>query len=597
MIRLPYSLVRSVVATTLALILLSTTRTFAQNPSDTTAATPVIADSIKPIPQLARINLGTAHGFSEGVWVWEGHELHNETAISVGDLLERLPGVQVLRTGLALQPEAAAVLGGVSNRVEVWLDGYMLNPMLESSIDLSRISLSEVESVRVERRLGRVRIHIETIKLHDNRAYSRIEAGVGQPNHNVFRGLFATPHLIAGPAGLALDRIDTNGTQGKEPANQTSAWAQWSYVHPSGSGFQLEYRRGVTTRDPVVPWVEKYSRGDLIARGRLQLAKGLVAEAFGGLTNVDRDTSVSRDDSIPEIDDDNVQFGGRVGFDSPYFFAWGAAHMNDAPSLPSTQFDGTAGLRYKLISATAEATQASWRDAGSASEINLRAEAGPFHGFRVFGETTSSNRGASYLLGLPDSAALLTKYTGYRAGAQLDFWGITAGGAFLHVKSDSTPGFGLPFDRSTQRYFGPDATGFEVMGRIPLPLIKGLYAEGMLTDWNSGNVAIYLPTRTYRAGLELHAIPLPSRNLEILGRIEAIQRGQMLAPNPDTTNNEPVVTMPAINYYDAYLQIRIMDVRGWIRLEDLTSQQLSEVPGRVIRGARMIYGVQWQFFN
>ncbi|HUP89750.1 MAG TPA: hypothetical protein VM100_10375, partial [Longimicrobiales bacterium] len=129
------------------------------------------------------------------------------------------------------------------------------------------------------------------------------------------------------------------------------------------------------------------------------------------------------------------------------------------------------------------------------------------------------------------------------------------------------------------------------------PFIKGLFAEGILTDYRTGNVAVYLPSRTWRAGLELHTTPLPSGNLEILGRFEAIQRGPMLAPNPNKADTEPLVPMPAITWVDAYLQIRIMDVSAFIRVEDFQTQQIEEIPNRVLRGARMIYGIKWQFFN
>ncbi|MGQ0813926.1 MAG: hypothetical protein ACT4O1_05620 [Gemmatimonadota bacterium] len=592
----------------LTCLVLVSTRAFAQDPQpparDTTQVaqdtTPgILADSVRPIPQLARYFLGPAHGFSSGVWVWDRSALMLEAPVTLGDLLDRIPGILTIRSGFYVQPEAATALGGTGNRLEVWLDGYVLDPLLESSFDLAKLELANVESVRVERRPGMIRVHIETLMPADSRAYSLVEAAVGEPDANLFRGVFLIPKFFFGPLGLAIDRIDTDGLQRTEPADQFSGWAKWSYIR-SGSGLQVEFRRTSTDRDPDVPWPAKYQRDDLILRARLRLLDGLVAEVFGGrsMLEIDTVTTTADNDSVPRVPEENIQWGARASFVSPRAWARGSFRVRDAEALASTQFDGAGGITFGLLAATAELTQSNWRAAGSASELTLRAEAGPFRGFRVFGETTTSDRGVPYLSGLADSIPIITSYDGIRVGGQVEWRGIVAGGALLKAKSDSVTTFGLPFDRQNRLYFGSDATGWEVSGRVPLPLINGLFAEGMVSDWYTGKVSLYMPVRQYRAGLELHAIPLRSGNLEILGRIEAIHRGSMLAPNLQAGEfDERVLTMPPLNYIDAYLQIRIMDVRAFMRYEDLAGQILAEIPKRALRGQRLFYGVKWQFFN
>lgn len=575
-------------------------------PPDTSVAARAFADSVRPIPQFPRHDLGPANGFTDGVWVWDGDAYMLEAPITLADLLERIPGVIKLRTGLHLQPEAVAPLGGTANRVEVWLDGYALDPLFESSFDLARLELANMESVRVERRLGRTRIHIQTLAARDSRTYSRIEAGVAQPDANLFRGIFLVPKLFFGPLSLAIDRIDTKGLRGVESADQFSGWAKWSYIR-QGFGLQAEYRKMSTDRDPEAPWVAEYERDELIVRARAALGPRLVAEVFGGRSKIEVDTvsTVAEQDSIPSLDAESTQFGARASFATPLFWANGGVRFRNAEQLPSTQIDGAAGIRYGVVSAAAEITQSNWRDAGNSAELMLRAEAGPFAGFRVFGELTASDRGIPYVAGVADTtAAVITSYDGYRFGAQLEWRGITAGGALLKAKTDSVRPFGLPFDRQTRSFAGGDADGVEVSGRVPLPLIRGLYAQGSLTNWYGGNVWIWLPVRSYRAGAELHAIPLKSGNLEILGRIEAVYRGLMLVPNPvidaDPSTGDPVpdvMQLPATNTVDAYLQIRIMDVRAFIRYEDLTGQDAAQVPDRPIQGPRVFYGVKWQFFN
>ena len=59
----------------------------------------------------------------------------------------------------------------------------------------------------------------------------------------------------------------------------------------------------------------------------------------------------------------------------------------------------------------------------------------------------------------------------------------------------------------------------------------------------------------------------------------------------------PADTIAADNTVDAYLQIRIIDVRLFGRFEDLLGKNAVEVPGRVILGPRIFYGVKWNFWN
>lgn len=572
---------------------------------DTATSESVVQDSVRPLPQLAKVHFNAANGFSSGVWHWSRDSLMLEAPVTLGDLLERIPGVLTLRSGYYIQPEAATSLGGTGNRLEVWLDGFVLDPLFEASFDVAKLELANVESVRIERRMGTIRVHIETLMPADTRAYSLVEAAVGEPDANLFRGVFLAPRLFFGPLGLAIDRLDTDGINGSEPADQFAGWAKWSYVHNGGSGIQVEFRRMSTDRDPESPYTSKFLRDDLIVRGRVKLFDRLVAEVFGGRTMLGLDTVVSADnDSVPRIDTDNIQWGARASFASPLAWARGSFRVRDNELLPSLQLDGAAGATYGMFNASAEFTQTDWRDAGTATEVSLRAEVGPFRGFRVFGESTTSNRGVPFLGGVEDSSstALMTKYEGLRAGAQFEWRGLLAAGAMLKAKTDSTTTFGLPFDYARRYYFGADATGWEVMGRLPIPWISGLYLQGTVTDWSSGNVALYMPIRTYRAGAELHSSPLRSGNLEILGRIEMVHRGSMLVPNFEEAVEgevEPpseIATEP-LDYIDGYLQIRIMSVRAFMRWEDLSNKDIAEIPGRALPGPRLFYGVKWEFWN
>jgi hypothetical protein len=544
---------------------------------------------VRPIAQLAAHYFAPALGLSDGVWVWDQTRFLLEATTTLSDLLERIPGILTVRSGLLVQPEAAAAYGGTANRLELYLDGYAIDPLLESSVDLSKIELVHVDNVRIERRMGLIRIYIQTIAPADSRAYTRIEAGVGEPESNLFRGVLLAPKLFFGPFGVAIDRMDTDGFGRVEPADQFAGWIKWSFIRGK-SGFQVQLRRASTDRDDDIPWPSEHTRDDLIAQLRLNIATGLVAELFGGKSSFELDTAdlPEAQDTIPKITESTFQYGGILSFTTPSVWVRGSVRMREHESLPSLQIDAAAGMRISdRVAISGEVTQADWRDAGGATWYSLHGSIAPIRGIRAFAELTAGSRGAPNVFGFDDARTFINEQTGYRAGAEISWRGFTVGAALLHTESDSKAVFGLPFDTVSTRTSGSAAAdGWEISGHSPT--YRGFSAYGMASNWLSGAPGWYVPVQHYRAGLQLHATPMRSGNLELFGRIEVVHRSSMEVPTG---------TLPANTTVDAYLQIRIIDVRMFGRFEDITGQGAQEVAGRVLRGQRIFYGVKWQFWN
>jgi vitamin B12 transporter len=76
-------------------------------------------------------------------------EIERSGATTVGDLVDRVPGIVVRRTSLA-GPEYAMIRGSGAEGVLVLLDGVAINDPVTGAADLSTLSASGVESVTVE---------------------------------------------------------------------------------------------------------------------------------------------------------------------------------------------------------------------------------------------------------------------------------------------------------------------------------------------------------------------------------------------------------------------------------------------------------------
>ena len=214
-------------------------------PPDTTAA----RDTVLPPPTLVPWPGSTSVGWADAVWTWNRDDLARDGAFTILDLLRSVPGVTTFRAGVFLQPEAATFMGGGAGRTEIEIDGFALDPLAAATIDLSTLELANLEQVRVERGVGRLRIRLRTLEPEDARPYSRIEAGVGEPRANMFRGLLLAPRVVAGPLAFAVERIEAQGSGRLRPADNFATWVKWGLLRPD-RGLQLEWRRNSLSREP-----------------------------------------------------------------------------------------------------------------------------------------------------------------------------------------------------------------------------------------------------------------------------------------------------------------------------------------------------------
>lgn len=568
-------------------------------------ADPLEPDTVprRPLVEFPAMPLSPDVRFAAGEWVWDQQALLREAPTSLIELLGRIPAVNTFRAGMFVQPEAAAAFGGTAGRVEIEVDGYILDPLAGSTFDLAQLPLTQVRELRVERRLGLLRIRIRTAAPDADQPLTRIEAGIGVPPANLFRGIFLAPHVVVGPLGAAIERLDTDGTGRAEPANIFSGWAKWAWTDGE-RGVQVELLRTTTKRLGNSPWRTDRSRQDLVVRARNRFAPGLTAELFAGRSTLDETPGLPAGDTteVVPIERTSVQAGGRAVFQLPELTVGAMLRYRDAVFQPRLEAGLDVDVHVGPVRVGGELRHASWDDADATIYRSLHAELAMIPQAAVFGELTGGGRGAP-TFDEAGGSSVITDRTGWRAGLSVALGSrATGSAAFVHLEQDMARPFGLPFDTAAVAHGTEPARGIEASGR--LVVVPGWIAiEGWITDWSRVAGWTYMPARTWRTALELHTLPLPSGNLEILGRMEATQRGATLihglAPiNGDPTDEPPSpAAIPGYTRIDGYLQIRVMDVRAFIRWEDLTGQAVMDLPGRIQRGPRVFYGVKWNLWN
>lgn len=556
----------------------------------------VPTDTLPPVVVVAPLRAGDAPGWSNGVWEWDREALLRSTALTLSDLLAHIPGVTPIRSGFWGHPEAVALPGGTGGMNEIYLDGFALDPLNSSTYNLSRLELVHLSRVRVERRGGGLRIELETVAPTEHEPYSLVEAGTGDYGARLFRGTFMTPHFIAGPLSLGLERLEGGGLFNAEPATTFAGWVKWMRgIGPAT--LQLELRRNTVewrTPDRVA---RKGFRQDWVVRARSPLATGLTAEAFLGGSSLE-DKSATTTTTM-----DGIQGGIRAAYQGDGLWSSAAIRAREARVLPGVEADLAAGVRLPgRVELSGDFTHADWRTGRRATAWGVRAGVEPIEGVRPFVEWSSGTRGIPGLRD-DDDRAILAERDILRAGAEVSWRGASVGAAWNRIEADAIADFGLPFDQTMALFPGGNIQSLELHGRVPL-FWRPLRLEGWIYSRIGGdNHWIYLPNRTWRTAIAYYDKPLPSGNLEIDARLELSHRGGMLIPALEDPAAGPgagtvSAAVPGLTSLDLYLQIRILSVHAFVRWNNILHQLYQQdIPGRYFPGQRAFYGIKWHFWN
>lgn len=554
---------------------------------------------------------------ARGIWRFDREEMLRAPVSNLADLLSRVPGLMAFRTGLALQPEAVNAWGGVGGRVEILRDGFPLDPLEGSVFDVSRISLIEVEEVVVERRPDLLRIHLYSAQPTDARAYSRVEAGIGEPEVQSFRGLFLAPRFLIGPLSLAVERVDTDGQGRDEPADVFVGWARWG-VLGENRGVQVELWQNSANREPESPWPAKHIRQDIILRARNRFFPGVVAEVYAGQSKLEVESLTVVDDTTdtPRLERSTRQFGVRLLAQRDPFWLDGALRYRSEEYLPQieTTVDAGATLVGGRLDVDAGVTRGSWRDIVATTSLRAHAALRPLPFVEAFAEVERGRRGLPVfpdLRPLPTtgegepppeprvSGTMRSDVSALRVGGRVDWRRFDVGAALVDMEVDSVAAFALPFDTAFRSLPGGNGRALEAFGRIDVARFWGgwLYLEGSWQNWFEGTGWPYRPTVRGVAGAGFHISPLPSGNLEVRGRAWIDRRGETLYPVIGEDGAPAFATLPERSVIVSDLMIRIIDVRIFARFEDWRGEDITDIPGRTINGPRLFYGVKWHFWN
>lgn len=555
--------------------------------------TGTLADSAAaaPFQQIAEELRPPADGWSWSTYEWDRDAILRSNAMTLQDLLaELVPGYTTLRTTWFGGPHYA-VQGAIGpGFLSVSMDGRELTTLDAGQVDLTRIALAGVESVRVRRRADGWVAEVTTLRRKEREAYSRITGGTGDPGLSRLRLLFSNGLGRNFNLGTSIDLLDTGG---ETPSGDFNFWGRVEWL-PTGGDTGLELHWVSEKMERTVYSAEELNRSELFARGRGNLGDHLQVEAFAGTTGL----SVG-DERVRTVANGGFRLSGEAqnGWFRSAFRLW------DDPSYPVIDADLEGGYRVlPWLSLTAGGRLASWNEF-STSELRggLAAFVRPLR-LTLTADGASGRRGVSYpTLGTADSVT----FDLAAAGLSLQLGPFTLSGRGEYQKLNRQLPFGAVFDRD-QAAGGPVELGLAEAGvtgpLIPLGLVledvapitlRGFFRYANVLD---GEDPLYVPESVARAELFWHDSFFEDE-LEVNASFGLNYRDAMLtAPSPAAGGSLPV-QVPSYGFIDWNLMIRILGVRIYWRYENLTAAAGQDLPGLAFPLRRSVFGVKWEFLN
>ncbi|MCL7970717.1 MAG: Plug domain-containing protein [marine benthic group bacterium] len=532
-----------------------------------------------------------AEGWSWSTYEWDRETILRSNAMTLQDLLaEMVPGYTTLRTTWFGGPHYALQGAIGPGFLSVSMDGRELTTLDAGQVDLTRIALAGVESVRVRRRADGWIAEVTTLRREKREAYSRITGGTGDPGLSRLRLLFGNGLGRNFNLGTGIDLLDTGG---ETPSSDFNFWGRVEWL-PTGGDTGLELHWVTESMERTVYSDEELNRTELFARGRGNLGKHLQVEAFAGTSGLSLEG-----ESVRTVANGGFRLSGESndGWFRSSFRLW------DDPSYPVVDADLEGGYRaLSWLSLNAGGRIGSWNDFGTSElRAGLAAQVRPLR-LTLTADGATGTRGVSYpTLGRADSVS----FDLAAGGLALQLGPFTLSGRGEYQKLSRQLPFGAVFDRE-QEPRGEVELGLAEAGvqgpLIPLGLVlenvSPIALRGFFRYANvlSGEDPLYVPESVARAELFWHD-SFFEEELEVSATFGLNYRDAMLtAPSPAAGGTLPV-EVPSYGFIDWNLMIRILGVRIYWRYENLTASSGEDLPGLAFPVRRSVFGVKWEFLN
>lgn len=527
-----------------------------------------------------------------GSFVWGRRDVFSTGALTVQDLLDRIPGVTGLRSGWISQPMVASFLGD-PGRVRVFLDGLELqelDPRMGRMWDLTQIPLWALDDLRVERGASEIRIHMRSWRVDRTTPYTRTDVYTGDQSTNLYRGLFGRRYRHGEALQIAGQQFGTDPGRNIEGSDQLGVLGRVGLARKgwSADAFLLrgDRNRGRTVtelRTDTIPPIESTRSDAYLRLGWGTTDKGLWVQALANASKYayggQSATGGAKAADTTRSESQYVLAGGytigpwRASITQRY-----RVGLRRRFATPSARF--ALDTKQLVVSALAEG-----RGVDSLRRFEVSGVVRPLPFVFVGGALGVEQPEDSALVpGMPKTPKFARAEAGLRVR---DVW--LSGGV---LRRDPTV-LGAPtiFRAATATVMDPALQG--VFAAVRGRLWKALYADAQAVQWNDSGY--YRPKYQARSELYLSTSMrerFPKGNFHFLA--SAVHEYRSTTFWPDTT---AIIRTKGYRTVSTLIQVRIIQAEVFWNFRNILGERYEHVPGYRLPRLSNVYGVRWEFWN
>lgn len=518
-------------------------------------------------------------------WViasWDRAELWLTTALTLGELLETVPWLRVVRFGFLEGPAALTAFGAGPAAIEYTIDGYRVLPHDAGAVDAILIALTDIESVEVRRVAGGYRVDVSTRRLSGPTPYSSIEGGTGDYAVTLLRGLFLA-RFLDGEVAFGLDRVETSGFGVLDRAERIATALSYAHRLPLGWGAQVRWRSSNVSRSGL----EAPERSDFVAHLRRRFGDAWTVDLTAGRARSTIDSVAGGMRPSREIQ--TTTYGLQITTHISRASAALRFEAYDGAATPDYAASLEMGLRPVSWLALGGDARTTWWSGERYDEGAARLRWVPLEPISLGAELAAGSRRVAGI-----EAASVVDYRRMTWLADARVRGVELTGSAGRWRTTPSPPFGFFYDRDVAPDAGGTAWVWRAAGSVPTPIrnvrIRGLYERREEGDF------LYWPLDRAEAGATLRGLYMGGQ-LEVNAGFRLTVRGPMRSTTVDTDPPSPVL-LPRRIGSAGELVVRVKDVRIFLSFEGFTDPEESpDVGGAPFPQTRTVFGLKWEFWN
>lgn len=531
-------------------------------------------------------------------------ELYSSGALTLGDLLDRIPGYTTFTTGWIAAPEAAAI-GGDFSRVRIFIDGIErddLEPRNGVAPDLHSVPIWLLDKLSLARGANGLRIDMTTWEYDGTAPYTRVDALTGDLNTNLYRAFYGKRFYNGAGLQVALQQygvtdlrnggggqdfegflrygiarkawsLDATALRSNDTRTVTSRYGPGQYLPGYRAANTMGYIRAAIGNENSGPFLQLVASTQILKENSPHY-EPTTAQQYGFAADT-VDSLASATQYVATLGMDAA--GGRLRLIERY-----RTRLGHGYNSPSATFD----LTHNFFSASAMAERDEYSGLTSV-EGGARLTPLPFISLLAYaGTRTSFGTPALNFLAQPSSRS-----GRFEGGLRLlpgGLWltgGVITRDTALLVPSAlwDTAFVAAPIGRQT-------GTIVTLRG----PLVAGFSIDGLLTHWQT--IAAYTPQTEVHADVRYYTEWLsrfPTGNFAFTFQPGMDYRSS--APFPQRSGGDAIASSSRV--FSLLVELRIL--RGVLTYQrrNLVGALYTEVPGYLMPRPVNVYGVRWYFFN